>query len=161
MSSSQRFPIFTPMFCLKSKMSFFFGVKLIIFKSAFSLKVSCGIRLQKLWRRLSESKNFQARKTKISSILFLTLVCRVYLRLIQSGFSHVFVVYSEPIEIVWRWHLSFYLWHLSFYLSDYPIRVMNLSIIKWKYLLLLKLKWILFHVSFLREHNFCTNWTCI
>ena len=31
-----------------------------------------------------------------------TLVCRVNELLIQSGFSHVFAVYSEPIEIVWR-----------------------------------------------------------
>ena len=55
--------------------------------------------------------------------------------LIQSGFSHVFGVYSEPIETVWRLHLSFYL-------SHYPIRVMNPligAISKWKYLLLLKL----------------------
>ena len=36
-------------------------------------------------------------------------------------FSHVFVVYSEPIEILWREHLSFYLYH-------YPIRDMNPSI---------------------------------
>ena len=35
--------------------------------------------------------------------------------LIQSGMSHVFVVYSEPIEIAWQYHLSFYL-------SYYPIR---------------------------------------
>ena len=28
-----------------------------------------------------------------------TLVCRFHKRLIQSGFSHVFDVYSEPIEI--------------------------------------------------------------
>ena len=45
----------------------------------------------------------------------------------------MFVVYSEPIEIVWRQHLSFNL-------SHYPIRVMNPSIGaigKWKYLLLL------------------------
>ena len=43
--------------------------------------------------------------------------------------------HSEPIAIVWRYHLSFYL-------SHYPIRVMNSSIDainKWKYLLLLKL----------------------
>ena len=49
---------------------------------------------------------------------------------------NVFVAYSEPIEIVW-WK------HLSFYLSHYPIRVMNPSIGaigKWRYLLLLKLK---------------------
>ena len=39
-------------------------------------------------------------------------------RLIQSGFSHVSVTYSEPIDIVWRQHLSFYL-------SHYPIRDMN------------------------------------
>ena len=31
-----------------------------------------------------------------------TLLCRVHQRLIQSGFSHMFGVYSEPIEIVWR-----------------------------------------------------------
>ena len=52
-----------------------------------------------------------------------------------AGFSHVFGVYSEPIEIVWRWHLSFYL-------SHYPIRDMNPLIganSKWKYLLVLKL----------------------
>ena len=30
-----------------------------------------------------------------------TLVCRFNYRLIQSGFSHVFGVYSEPIEIAW------------------------------------------------------------
>ena len=36
-------------------------------------------------------------------------------RLIQSGFSHVFVVYSKPIEIV----------SISFQLSHYPIREMN------------------------------------
>ena len=56
------------------------------------------------------------------------------LGLIQSGFSHVFVVYSEPIEIVGRKRLSFYL-------SHYPIGVMNpyiIAISKWKYLLLLK-----------------------
>ena len=55
----------------------------------------------------------------------------------NQGFSHVFVVYSKPIEIVWCYHLSFYL-------SHYPIRVMNpviIAISKWKYLLLLKLKW--------------------
>ena len=28
-----------------------------------------------------------------------TLVCQVHNRMIQSGFSHVFGVYSEPIEI--------------------------------------------------------------
>ena len=70
------------------------------------------------------------------SFEFHTLVCRVHLRLIQSGFSHVSVVYSEPIEIEWRKDLSFYL-------SHYPIRVMNPSIgaiSKWKYLLLMKLK---------------------
>ena len=47
----------------------------------------------------------------------------------------MFVVYSEPIEIAW-------LEHLSFYLSHYPIRDMNPlidAITKWKYLLLLKL----------------------
>ena len=32
-----------------------------------------------------------------------------------------FVVYSEPIEIVWRYHLSLYL-------SHYPIRDVNPSI---------------------------------
>ena len=72
------------------------------------------------------------------SFEFHTLVCRVHLRLIQSGFSHVSVVYSEPIEIEWRKDLSFYL-------SHYPIRVMNPSIgaiSKWTYLLLMKLKWI-------------------
>ena len=40
----------------------------------------------------------------------------------------MFDVYSEPIEIVWRLHLSFYL-------SYYPIRVKNPSIgaiSKWK-----------------------------
>ena len=59
------------------------------------------------------------------------------LALTQSGFSHVFVVYSEPIEIVWRKHLSFYL-------SHHPIRVMNPligAISKWEYVLLLKLWW--------------------
>ena len=35
--------------------------------------------------------------------------------LIQSGFSPVFGTYSEPIEIAWRRHLSFYLAH-------FPIR---------------------------------------
>ena len=48
---------------------------------------------------------------------------------------HVLAVYSEPIEIVWQYHQSFYL-------ALYPIRVMKPSIgdvIKWKYLLLLKL----------------------
>ena len=45
----------------------------------------------------------------------------VHSLLIQLGFSHLFVVYSEPIEIVWRSHLSFYL-------SHYPIRVMNPSV---------------------------------
>ena len=39
-------------------------------------------------------------------------------RLIQSGFSHVSVTYSEPIDIVWRQHLSFYP-------SHYLIRDMN------------------------------------
>ena len=29
-----------------------------------------------------------------------THICRVHYRLIQSGFSHVFVVHSKPIEIV-------------------------------------------------------------
>ena len=32
--------------------------------------------------------------------LTVTSVCRVHQRLIQSGFSHVFDFYSEPIEIV-------------------------------------------------------------
>ena len=43
---------------------------------------------------------------------FLTIVhtCMLF----QSGFSHVFDVYSEPIEIVWQYHLS-----------HYPIRDMN------------------------------------
>jgi len=31
-----------------------------------------------------------------------TLVCWVHYLLIQSGFSHVFGVYSEPTEIAWR-----------------------------------------------------------
>ena len=44
-------------------------------------------------------------------------ICIIHscMRLIQSGFSHVFGVYSEPIEIVWRLHLYFYI-------SLYPIR---------------------------------------
>ena len=38
-----------------------------------------------------------------------TPVSRVHERLIQSGFSHVFVVYSEPIEIGGNIRLSIYL----------------------------------------------------
>ena len=40
-----------------------------------------------------------------------TPVCRVHERLIQSGISHVSVVYSEPIEIVWRYNI-----YLSIYI---------------------------------------------
>ena len=61
-----------------------------------------------------------------------TCMPRLLASLIQSGFSHVFVVYSEPIDIVWQYYLSIYL----------IIKVMNPSIgaiSKWKYLLLLKL----------------------
>ena len=63
------------------------------------------------------------------SASFSALVCRVHQRLIQSGFSHVFGVYSEPIEIARRLHLSFYL-------SQYPIRDKSLYRrynSKWKY----------------------------
>ena len=38
----------------------------------------------------------------------LRIIMRFHQRLIQSGFSHVFGVYSEPIEIAWQ-YLSIYL----------------------------------------------------
>jgi len=44
-------------------------------------------------------------KIKHLNCSLFTSVCRVHKHLIQSGFSHVFVVYSEPIEI----YLSIYL----------------------------------------------------
>ena len=40
-----------------------------------------------------------------------TPVCRVHERLIQPWISHVSVVYSEPIEIVWRYNI-----YLSIYI---------------------------------------------
>ena len=66
-----------------------------------------------------------------------TSVCRVHWRLIQSGFSHVFVVYSEPIEIVWRYNN-----YLSIYLIiqlEIWILQSTLSVTGHIYILLLKL----------------------
>ena len=48
--------------------------------------------------KTADKRTSQIKKNQQGTLHF-TPVCRIHQRLIQSGVSHVFVVYSEPIEL--------------------------------------------------------------